>query len=777
MARRISAPEPYSRMLLQKAVLLATTTMRRRIGGSQSHSKMAQARERNGPGSILRSVAWIPCPTSLMVAIASEKLGQCCGRRTRDRRPRFSSQVFRRGRIRLPVSCCIALGRGSGFLNGANCVCGIVGIASRQSIDQCALSRAVGQLRHRGPDDHGVYLGHDGRVGLGHTRLSIIDLSPGGHQPMHSADGRVVLTFNGEIYNYRELRGKLAARGYRFKSSSDTEVLLAGFLLDGPDILKELNGIFAFAIYDERSDEMFLARDQVGVKPLYYVETPSGFAFASEIKALLELIPFDRSLDISALRRYLTFLWCPGEQTPLKLVKKLPPGSALLVRGGTLVRRWTYWQPPQYAPRQGWNPRDGAVELKELLDRSVHRQMVSDAPLGAFLSGGIDSSAIVAAARQQNPGIECFTIELAGGAERGTADDLPYARAVASHLGVSLAEVRVDAAAMCGRVKDMVEILDEPLADPACLNVLFISELARSHGIKVLLSGAGGDDLFTGYRRHTLLAFDALWSLLPAGARRRLAALAENADSRRSINRRLARLFSVVSQNGARRITANFRWTSAAHVDGLLAPDVRAALADDDVEEPLAELIAHTPSMSAIERCLKLEKRFFLGDHNLIYTDKMAMAAGVEVRVPFLDLDLLEFAATVPSSSKHRLMQPKWILKESQRSVLPARVINRPKTGFGAPLRRWMRGEMQDLVEDLLSRQTVSRRGLFDGAAVQELLAKDRRGEADASYTLFSLMCIELWCRCFVDASQSTAQREPIIDATQSREWRRLASS
>ncbi|SEF03282.1 asparagine synthase (glutamine-hydrolysing) [Rhizobiales bacterium GAS188] len=632
-------------------------------------------------------------------------------------------------------------------------MCGIVGIASHHPIDQCALDAAVDCLRHRGPDGNGIYVGHAGRVGLGHTRLAIIDLTPGGHQPMHSQDGQVVLTFNGEIYNYLELRAELADRGYRFKSLSDTEVLLAGFLLDGPKILERLNGIFAFAIYDCRSNELFLARDQMGIKPLYYAETPDGFVFASEIKALLKLVPLDRSLDLSAMRRYLTFLWCPGEQTPMKHVKKLSPGSALTVRDdGTVVQRWTYWEPPQYAPRQGWNPSDCAVELNELLGQCVRRQMISDAPLGAFLSGGIDSSSIIAAARRQNPDIQCFTVDLAGGAEQGTANDLPYARAVAADLGVSLSEVRVDAAAMCDRVVDMVEILDEPLADPACLNVLFISELARSHGIKVLLSGAGGDDLFTGYRRHTLLSFDPLWSVLPVGVRRRLATLAANRDCRGGFNRRLARLLAVVSENGDRRITANFMWGAAGSVDNLLAPEVRAALADDDVEAPLAKMIADAPSLPTIEKCLKLEKRFFLADHNLIYTDKMAMAAGVEVRVPFLDLDLLEFAATVPSIWKHRFMRPKWILKESQRPVLPANVIDRPKTGFGAPLRRWMKGEMQNLVEDLLSPAVISRRGLFDGAAVQEMLAKDRRGETDASYTLFSLMCIELWCRRFVDA-------------------------
>jgi asparagine synthase (glutamine-hydrolysing) len=384
--------------------------------------------------------------------------------------------------------------------------------------------------------------------------------------------------------------------------------------------------------------------------------------------------------------------------------------------------------------------------------------MVSDAPLGAFLSGGIDSSAVVAAAKRFNPAIKCFTIDLAGGAEEGAANDLPYARAVAAHLGVSLAEVRVDACTMCDKTLEMIEILDEPLADPACLNVLFISELARSQGIKVLLSGAGGDDLFTGYRRHTVLSFDPLWNALPSDIRRQMARLAAGGDRRVGFTRRLARMLEVAAKEADQRIVSNFIWGSVEGVDALLSPEVGAALADEDVAAPLTELIAGTVALPSIEKCLMLEKRFFLSDHNLIYTDKMAMAVGVEVRVPFLDLDLINFAATIPARWKHKFLRPKWILKQSQRATLPSEIIDRPKAGFGAPLRRWMRGEMQELVHDLLSRSTIARRGLFDATAVEELLESDRCGRVDASYTLFSLMCIELWCQRFIDTAHTSAQ-------------------
>ena len=348
-----------------------------------------------------------------------------------------------------------------------------------------------------------IYIDSDHMVGLAHTRLAIIDPSSGGHQPMRSADGRVTISFNGEIYNYPQLRDELSAQGHLFKGASDTEVLLAGYIAYGTKILDQLNGIFAFAIHDARNGQLFIARDHLGVKPLYFSETRSGFVFASEIKALFDLAPIDLTLDLSAIRRYLTFLWCPGEQTPLKHVKKLAPGSAMIIRNGEIARRWTYWQPPQYAPRNNWTAADCAAELDELIGTCVRRQMISDAPLGAFLSGGVDSSSIVAAARRWNPDIKCFTIELADGPEAGTTDDLHFARVAAAELGVS-AGVRseFDAHMMCDRAARMIEILDEPLADPACLNLLFISELARVQEIKVLLSGTGGDDLFAGYRRH-----------------------------------------------------------------------------------------------------------------------------------------------------------------------------------------------------------------------------------------------------------------------------------
>lgn len=636
-------------------------------------------------------------------------------------------------------------------------MCGIVGIASTREVNRRALAGAVGRLAHRGPDGSGLFLDATGSIGLGHTRLSIIDLSEAGAQPMTSRDGRYTITFNGEIYNYREIRDELAGREVRFVGQSDTEVLLEGYAKLGPAILDRLNGIFAFAIHDAKTGEVFLARDHLGVKPLYYAQTPSGVVFGSEIKALMGLAAVNREIDPSALRRYLTFLWCPGEQTLFKAVKKLAPGSAMMLRNGQVVRRWTYWTPPVYAPRRDWTPEQCARELHETIDRCVARQMVSDVPVGAFLSGGLDSSCVVAAARSHAPDILCFTID--AGHEEGSESDLPYARSAAAALGVELKEIRVDSATMAERLADMPYILDEPLADPACLNVLFIAELARSNGVKVLLSGAGGDDLFTGYRRHTALGFDGIWDIAPAGLRERLAASVGGMAGRSATLRRLKKVLAAGALEGDRRISANFAWGPLGLPDELLSEDVRAQCRDEDVFAPMQEVLAANEDLPPIEKCLLLEQRFFLGDHNLTYTDKMSMMAGVETRVPLLDVELVEFAATVPVEWKHRGLTSKWILKESQVGYLPDANIFRPKTGFGAPLRDWLRHEMRDLVYDLTSPPTIRERGLFDLGAVSRLQSAYARGEVDGAYTLLSVMCVELWCRRFVDDLNETASQ------------------
>ncbi|NJD05856.1 MAG: asparagine synthase (glutamine-hydrolyzing) [Methylococcaceae bacterium] len=636
-------------------------------------------------------------------------------------------------------------------------MCGILAFSG--SHDPARLASGLRAIAHRGPDDNGVFIDHAFGVGLGHVRLSILDLSPLGHQPMASADGAVVLVFNGEIYNFRELRAELEAQGHGFRGHSDTEVLLTLYLRDGEEMLPRLNGIFAFALWDRRNGSLLLARDGLGVKPLYYAATAAGVAFSSEIKGLLALAPEARELDAASLHRYLSFLWCPGYGTPLKAVRKLLPGEAMVVREGRIQRKWIWYQLPLF--RGVTADLDESTALRgtvEQLRQAVQRQMVADVPVGAFLSGGLDSSAIVAFARELNPDIRCFTIEAAGNEEEGFADDLPYARKVAGHLGVPLEVVRIAPERMAADLETMVAQLDEPLADPAPLNVLYISRLAREHGMKVLLSGAGGDDLFTGYRRHQALQYDSHLAWLPRPLRAKLRTLAGGLDRRRAWARRLAKWSDGLELDGDARLANYFLWSRQADLLPLYTPEFRSELAGAAATAPLLEFLAPLGTdVGSLDRMLALEQRFYLADHNLIYTDKMSMAAGVEVRVPFLDLDLVEFAAHVPAALKQRGQVGKWILKKAMEPFLPHEVIYRPKSGFGAPLRRWMRYDLRPLLGDLLGPDSLKRRGLFDPAAVQALIFANDAGRIDACYTLLSLLCIELWCRAYIDKTNSAS--------------------
>lgn len=635
-------------------------------------------------------------------------------------------------------------------------MCGIVGFFG--DFDKEAVSRANATQCHRGPDDTGDFFDVAAGVGLGHLRLAILDLSPLGHQPMAAPDGSVVLTYNGEIYNFAALRAELETEGTRFRGSSDTEVLLQLYLRDGESMLSALNGIFAFAIWDRRTGSLFVARDALGVKPLYYLQTGAGFAFASELKALLHFIPGARDLDYASLHRYASFMWCPAEGTPLRSVRKLLPGEALIVREGRIARRWAWYELP--AVRGCVADLDEAESVRgteSKLRAAVHRQLVADVPVGAFLSGGLDSSAVVTFARERSPDIRCFSIETLGAHEEGFADDLPYARRVARHLGVALDVVAVQAVDMAADVQMLIGQLDEPLADPAALNVLYISRLARERGIKVLLSGAGGDDLFTGYRRHLAASLDRYWARVPSRIRRAAARVAAELDQRRAAVRRASRFLSGTMLSADERMTHHFFWPGQDRLASLYTPEFRIAVEGQRADAPMLDFLANIPaSVSPLERMLALEQRFFLADHNLLYTDKMSMAASVEVRVPFLDTDLVEHAARIPAHVKQRGAVGKWVLKKAMEPYLPRDVIYRPKTGFGAPLRRWMRNELRPLVEDALSADSLRRRGLYEPGPVHALIRANDSGEIDASYTLFSLVAIELWCRRFIDIGPGT---------------------
>ena len=449
-------------------------------------------------------------------------------------------------------------------------MCGILGIWGGELGN---LKHANDLQSHRGPDDKGLYFDHSSGIGLGHSRLSIIDTSSLGHQPMKSNDETVILVFNGEIYNYKHLYAELISKGFVFRGDSDTEVLLNLYLYEGESMLQRLEGIFSFAIWDSQKNRLFIARDALGVKPLYYRSNDNYFAFASELKALIKLVPEEPELDFLSLHRYLSYLWCPGAGTPLKSFFKLQPGEAIFVNEGCIQKRWIWYQLPVFWKNtKKFNKTHAISETAEHLRRSVHQQMVSDVPLGAFLSGGLDSSAIVAFARELNPDIRCFTINTLMQKD-GMPDDLPYARKVAQHLDVPLDIVQVDPEHMINDVEKMVFQLDEPLADPAALNVLYISKLARENGIKVLLSGVGGDDLFTGYRRHLAVNYEKYWRFLPNGVRRKLEEFTKGLDQRNTLKRRISKIFNGASLDGDKHLVNYFRWVQESNLLSLYTND------------------------------------------------------------------------------------------------------------------------------------------------------------------------------------------------------------
>jgi asparagine synthase (glutamine-hydrolysing) len=629
-------------------------------------------------------------------------------------------------------------------------MCGIAGFSGE--FDRAELESASRLIAHRGPDSSGILVEPGTNFGLAHTRLAILDLSSLGAQPMESRSGRYVIVFNGEIYNFQELRAPLEASGVTFRGHSDTEVLLALYEQRGSAMLPLLNGIFAFAIIDRQDRALFLAVDRAGVKPLYVHEGTRGLTFASELKALIPLLNETPAIDVECLFRTLGHLWCPGGNTPFKGVARLGPGEAMQVSNGRVKRRWQWTESSFIQRLKPFSEQAAVSSVADTVRQAVHRQLIADVPVGAFLSGGLDSSAIVAFAREKNPAIECFTIDTGPSQDVGVTDDLPYARRVAAHLRVPLHEVRVAAGQLAASLEQMVLQLDEPLADPAPLHVRTISQLARDHGYKVLLSGAGGDDIFSGYRRHRALLAERYWSWLPKTVRTGLRTGSASAAKMIPVLRRVAKAFANADRTPCERLAGYFLWADPQRIRMLFSPEYRSQICSSQISDSLINYASSLPAtLDPLSKMLALEQRFFLADHNLLYTDKMSMAAGVEVRVPFLDNDLVALANSLPSSLKQRGSVGKWIFKKAMEPYLPHDVIYRPKTGFGVPLRRWLRGELREWIGDILSANALRRRGIFNPAAVAQLIEDDRTGKVDAAYTILSLATIEIWCRHFLD--------------------------
>lgn len=609
-------------------------------------------------------------------------------------------------------------------------------------------------LKHRGPDGAGIYFSSSKSSGLCHTRLAIQDLSVHGQQPMSTPDGRFVLAFNGEIYNKNDLISLSCAEP---RGNSDTEALLlflSHILSSSRNIessfaaaLPIINGIFAFCLYDSLYSRLYIARDRFGVKPLYYASFDGTFFFSSDLK----LVPTSHTLLPDSINRYVRFQWNPGENTPFVDVLKLSPGYYQIVSDGIIESSAAWFKRPFLHPDfQLKRTTVASDQTLSLFTSAVSRQLISDVPVGAFLSGGVDSSAIVSIAAQSNPDLQCYTIKYSGQNDEGELSDFHFAQKFATYKQLNLNIVEVSPSTVSSDLVHAISYLDEPLADPAILNVYNICKCASDDSIKVLLSGVGGDDFFSGYRRHSLAKYSSLLSklpydfLLPLLQHPNLATASPN-------YRRLVKLLSVLANFRSSPFSV-YQWLPVRFEQSLFTESFAKNIATSAYTPFSSYLQSDNQARTFFEDILALDQRFFLADHNLTYTDKMSMAFGVEVRVPFLDNDLTAYSHYLSQHLKHNAFHPKAVLKSALSSVLPDWIIKRPKVGFGLPLRSWINNELRDLISTVLTKRNLDKRQIFEYDTVSAIISGTHSGSIDGSYTIFSLLCLELWFQQYVDA-------------------------
>jgi asparagine synthase (glutamine-hydrolysing) len=640
-------------------------------------------------------------------------------------------------------------------------MCGIAGrlnFEQDRDVDPGLIQRMCDVIAHRGPDDAGIWC--DGPIGLGHRRLAIIDLSELGRQPMCNLDGSLWITFNGEIYNYLELRQELEEQGYRFRSRTDTEVILNLYHRDGVDCLQRLRGMFAFAIWDANRRELFLARDRVGKKPLCYHADAYGITFGSEIKAVLQDHEVDREPDPVAIHHYLTYQCVPAPLCAFKGVHKLLPGHYLLARDGRYeVRR--YWKLSHRPKFPATTPRERrALELELLarLDEATALRMISDVPLGAFLSGGVDSSAVVAmmSDRSSVP-VRTFSI----GFDDDAYNELAYARKMATHFGTDHTEfvVRPNALEV---LPQLVWHFDEPFADASAIPTWYVSKLAREH-VTVALNGDGGDESFAGYDRyvanHVAGRLGALQPLLGSRAFRRALDLLPHGATSASARWRLKRF---VEQLGRDPEARNAAWLAQFDLDAkreLYSAAFRHWAGPRDAEEMLYARYREADADNFTDATLYADITTYLPDTLLVKVDIASMAHGLEARSPFLDHEFMEFAARLPEGMKLDRGRTKVALKRALRGVLPDAVLDRKKMGFNVPVDRWLRRELKDLSYDLLLSMRARSRGYFQPRFVERMLREHSQGTRNWHTQIWNLMMLESWHRTFVDEPASAMVR------------------
>ena len=640
-------------------------------------------------------------------------------------------------------------------------ICGIFHLDSQEAVDPDLLQRMTDILRHRGPDDEGGLI--DGSLGLGVRRLAIVGLGSG-HMPMSTEDENVWVVYNGELYNHPEIKKELTGKGYGYRTGSDTESYLHLYSEYGERFLEKTRGMFALALWDRRRRRLILARDRLGIKPLYYHFDGRTLRFGSEIKAILCDPEVTREIDYEALNLYLAYLATPPPYTLFRGIKQVLPGEMLVIEDGNL-RFQPFWNPEEsmIESRSG-SIAEWKAELAGRLRTAVREHLLSDVPVGAFLSGGIDSGILVGLMREcLGPGFKTFSI---GFKDHKLFDETPAARLIAKKFGTDHYERILEPTDLLNALEDITWQLDEPLADSSTLPVYFVSKLAAEHG-KVALSGDGGDEVFAGYRKYQAEYFRRFFAWLPAPALRFLShhAVAWLPESRSNywmdLARQVKKFFRGLNPDPFERHAAWATYFECELRRSLLLPDIRKQIEFDLPMNYRRKLYEELDRPDIVNRMLWVDLRHGLPADMLMKVDRMSMLHSLEVRVPYLDHTLVEFAFSLPGSVKLKGKTTKWILKETFKDLLPPEIMNRPKHGFDVPVGEWFRNELSDLVEEVGSESTTNRRGLFDPRQVRRIIKDHQDGKRDYNNQLWILLSLELWQRQYLDPGPGSIPSRP----------------
>ena len=632
-------------------------------------------------------------------------------------------------------------------------MCGITGIRSEKAfVDPSVLSAMTDSLRHRGPDDSGTYVSRDRKVGLGHARLSILDLSERGRQPMGSDDGRIQVSYNGEIYNYREIREELRSKGHVFRTECDTEVLVRAYEQWGMGCLDRFIGMFALAVWDERKQELYLARDRVGIKPLYYYREDGLFLFASELKAIMEHPGFSRRISADGLALFLRYDYVRSPHTIFENTFKLEPGCCLRLKDGEIEKR-RYWDATEFWNAEPWDmdEEEACDEFEEILADSLRYRLVSDVPVGVFLSGGIDSSLVTAMLQKDSPEpVKTFTI----GFDDGEYDEAAWAKKVAGHLGTDHTELYVSEDDAVNMLFDLPSIYDEPFGDDSSIPTCAVSRLARE-SVKVVMSGDGGDELFCGYNHYARLARtaaavgkipraarggirSALSSLGAAGVES-LARTVGLAPLSKDYAKVRASLLGVLDGDMAEMYRSKWSAWFPEDFEGLFTETPQAR--DDTFDADFAA----TEGGELIDRMLYASFNVWLPDNILTKVDRASMNAGLEAREPLLDHRLVRFAAQTPVNFKYRDGKNKYLLRKALSRHLPRELYDRPKTGFVGPVDSWLRGRLRPVVMEHLGRDAIRKSGVFDPGEVSRWVRRFYDDSSIRPERIWNLLTFQMW--------------------------------